>query len=229
MRLLYLVILLPFTLSSQTESWTGLSFEHEVSEQWAYVIETEHRRSLRAAPEEIFLLLLGGNRRLAKNSSVTFGTRLTPAANGDAATLRLFSDLNHKFPLAGSPFTLETRLRYQQDRPLGAAGSLRRVSVRPRIGLMAELTDRFGLVGEFEGRFRFDSRNEWARVRYTIGLEYEWNERTMLEIFWRQEDRINQSTPRSTTILGLYANYTLPDTRKRNWKYRHPFGRSVTW
>ncbi len=229
MRFVLLLSLSPFLLLAQTESWTGLSFEHEVSDRWAYVVETEQRRSLSAAPEETFLFLVAGNRALAKNLSLTFGTRFEPAAHDASGTIRVFSDLNYKFPLGDSPFTLESRLRYQQDRPPGEDGSLRRVSVRPRIGLATELSDRFVMVGEFEGRFRFDRRDEWSRVRYTVGLEYNLSERINLEVFWRQEDRINQLTPSSTTIFGLYADYTLPDSRKRKWKYRHPFGRSVTW
>jgi hypothetical protein len=222
-------LILSFYLTAQTESWNGVSFEHEVSEKWAYVIEMEHRRSLTASPDGTFLFLLAGNRPLAKNLSITSGTRFEPSANGDAGTFRVFSDLNYKYPLGNSPFTLESRLRYQQDRPLGEDGSLRRVSLRPRIGLAAELTKKIGIVGEFEGRFRFDQRDEWSRVRYTVGLEYKATDRLSLEIFWRQEDRVNQASARSTTIFGLYADYTLPDDRPRKWKYRHPFGRSVTW
>jgi hypothetical protein len=229
MRQLLLLLVFPHLLTAQTESWFGVSFEHEVSEKWAYVIETEHRRSITESPDGTFLFLLAGNRPLAKNLSITAGTRFEPAANGDTGTLRLFSDLNYKLPLGSSPFTLESRLRYQQDRPPGEDGSLRRVALRPRIGLAAEINDRVGIVGEFEGRFRFDQRDEWSRVRYTVGLEYKAADRLKLELFWRQEDRINQETPRSTTIIGLYADYTLPDDRIRKWKYRRPFGRSVTW
>lgn len=229
MRLLTLLFAFPFALFSQTESWNGVSFEHEVSKKWAYVLETEHRRSLSEAPEGTFLFLLAGNRQLTANANITFGSRFEPAAHGDLNTFRLFTDLNTKLPLPGTIFTLESRLRYQQDRPLGEDGSLRRVAIRPRLGLSAELTERLGVVGEFEGRFRFDQRNEWSRVRYTIGMEINASERLNLEIFWRMEDRINQTTPRTTTIFGLYADYTLPDDRERKWKYRHPFGRSLTW
>lgn len=216
-------------LAAQTESWTGLSFEHEVSKNWAYIVETEHRRSLTASPDGTFLFLVAGNRPLANNLSITGGFRFEPAANGEAGTFRMFSDLNYKYPLGESPFTLEGRLRYQQDRPVGESGSLRRVAVRPRIGLVTRLSESFSLIGEFEGRFRFDRRDEWSRVRYTAGLEYKASDRLNLELFWRQEDRINQASPRSTMILGLYADYTLPDDRSRKWKYRHPFGRSLTW
>lgn len=150
-----------------------------------------------------------------------------PVPSGSSPTLTI--NYNYKLPLGEGPFTLESRLRYQQDRPPGEDGSLRRVSIRPRIGLSAELNDRFTLIAEFEGRFRFDNRDEWSRVRYTAGLEFAANDRLKFDLFWRSEDRINQRSPRSTTIFGLYADYTLPDSRKREWKYRSPFGRKVTW
>lgn len=231
MRLPYLFFLLGISpmLSAQTESWTGVSFEHEVDPKWAYVLETEHRRSLSQAPEGTFLFLLAGNRQLTDNANLTFGSRFEPAANGDLNTFRMFTDLNTKLPIRGTILTLESRLRYQQDRPLGEDGSLRRVSFRPRIGLSAELTERIGIAGEFEGRFRFDQRNEWSRVRYTCGIEFKASDRLNLEVFWRMEDRINQTNPRTTTIFGLYVDYTLPDDRERKWKYRRPFGRSLNW
>jgi|GEM_PF-6405884 hypothetical protein len=229
MRLTVLLCFFPLLLSAQTESWNGVAFEHEVNPDWGYVIETEHRRSLTGDPEATFLFLLAGNRRLANNLSITFGTRFEPPAHGDNGTLRLFTDLNYKLPLGDTPFTLESRLRYQQDRPPGEDGSLRRVSIRPRVGVATKLADRLGLITEFESRFRFDSRDEWSRVRYTAGLEYVVSDRLQLELFWRQEDRINSGPNRSTTIFGLYLDYTLPDDRDREWKYRRPFGRKVTW
>lgn len=229
MRLTTLLLFLPLLCFAQTESWNGVAFEREINPNWGYVIETEHRRSLSGAPEGTFLFLLAGNRRLADNLSITFGTRFEPPAHGDDGTLRLFSDLNYKLPLGNSPFTLESRLRYQQDRPPGEDGSLRRVSIRPRGGVATELSDRLGLIAEMEGRFRFDSRNEWSRVRFTAGVEYVVTDRLQLELFWRQEDRINSGPDRSTTIFGLYLDYTLPNDDDREWKYRRPFGRKVTW
>ena len=230
MRSLFFLILLSPCLSfAQTESWTGASFDHEVTRRWGYAVDVEHRRSLVAAPEETFLMLLAGNISPIKNGSLTFGTRFEPPAHGDPGTLRVFTDLNYKVPLGESPFTLESRLRYQQDRPPGENGNLRRVALRPRLGVAAELNGRLTLISEFEGRFRFDNRNEWSRVRYTAGLEFVATDRIKLDLFWRLEDRINQANPRSTTIFGLYAEYTLPNANDRDWKYRAPFGRKVTW
>lgn len=230
MRLLLAAVFMPLLLSAQTEAWTGVAFEHEVTEKWGYVIDVEHRRALTDSPEATFLFLLAANRSLVKNLSITLGSRYEPSANGDAATLRVFSDLNYKIPLGKSPFTLESRLRYQQDRSPQADGPTEeRFALRPRIGMSTEIIEGLNLIVEYEGRYRFDERNEWSRVRYTAGLEYEVSDRISLELFWRQEDRINQATPISTTIFGLYVDYTLPDNRERNWKYRHPFGRKVTW
>lgn len=230
MRILNLLFLFaPLFSFAQTESWTGVSFDHEVNPRWGYAVDFEHRRTLDAAPEETYLFLLAGNVSLIKNSSLTFGSRFEPAAHGDPGTLRIFSDLNYKYPLGKGPITLESRLRYQQDRPPGENGNLRRVSIRPRLGISAKLNGRLTLISEFEGRFRFDSRNEWSRVRYTAGLEYTATDRLKLEMFWRKEDRINQSSPRSNTIFGLYADYTLPNTKGQDVNYRSPFGRKVTW
>lgn len=230
MRLLpFLFFLFPFLLAAQTEAWTAVAFEHEISEQWGYVVDLEHRRSLVEEPEATYLFLLAGNRNLRKNLNLTFGGRLEPMANGEAATFRIFTDLNYKIPLGTSAFTLESRLRYQRDYQKMGNGVQARVAVRPRIGLTAKLSDRFKLIAEYEGRFRFDERNEWSRVRYTAGLDYVASDQVTFELFWRQEDRINQQTFRSDTIFGFYVDYTLPDRRDRKWDYRHPFGRSVTW
>lgn len=230
MKIFFLLFLiLPILLPAQTEAWTGIAFEHEVSERWGYVIDVEHRRSLVEGPNGSYLFVVAGNRPLMKNLSLTVGSRFEPAANGDPGTLRFFSDLNYKLPIGESPFTIESRLRYQREYQEQEGSNLYRVALRPRIGIAAKLSDRFKVVTEYEGRFRFDDRNEWSRVRYTLGLEYSASDRLSLELFGRQEDRINAGGVRSDVIVGLYVNYTLPDSRDRDWKYRHPFGRKVTW
>lgn len=100
MRTIILLFLLsPALVRAQTEAWTGASFDHEVNPRWGYAVDVEHRRSLSANPEETFLFLLAGNLRLAKNASLTFGSRFEPAAHGDAGTLRVFTDLNYKLQL----------------------------------------------------------------------------------------------------------------------------------
>jgi hypothetical protein len=231
MRLfLSLLFHMPILLFAQLESWNGVSFEHEVGPKWGYVIEAEYRWPFDGFTDGSALFLLAGNRALAKNLSITFGSRFEPGRSGGLGTIRLFSDLNYKLPLGETPFTLESRLRYQQDRPPGADGSLRRVSIRPRLGVAADISNTLSAVAELEGRYRFDSRNEWARRRYTFGLEYTLTERLKMELFYRQELRINSSVLQvPDRIVGLYLDYTLPDDRNRDWKYRHPFGRSVTW
>ena len=230
MRAFFILFLtFPVLLSAQTEAWTAIAFEHEVSKRWGYVIDVEHRRSLVEDPNGSYLFVLAGNRPIMKNLSLTFGSRYEPAANGDPGTLRFFSDLNYKLPIGDGPFTLESRLRYQREYQEQEGSNLYRVALRPRIGMAAKLSDRFKAVVEYEGRFRFDTRNEWSRVRYTVGLEYDVSDRLTFELFGRQEDRINDGGVRSDVIFGLYANYTLPDSRDRDWKYRHPFGRKVTW
>ncbi|MBC6995061.1 DUF2490 domain-containing protein [Neolewinella lacunae] len=227
--LLLFSVLIPVPLAAQWEAWTGVALENEVNKNYGYLFEMEHRRTLAGDPEETYLILLASNFALAKKLSLTLGTRLRPGAAEDPSILRVFSDLNHKLPLGKSPFTLEGRLRYQQDRPLGEDGSLRRVSIRPRLGVATKINEQLSFIAEMEGRFRFDSRDEWSRVRFTTGLEYVVSDRISLELFWRQEDRINQASPSRDIILGLYADYTLPSGRERSWKARNPFGRRITW
>lgn len=230
MRLiLFHLLVIPFILTAQTQAWTGLSFEHEVTKKWGYFVDVEHRRSLTNDPEGRFLLLGAGSFQLSEGFSVAPGLRLEPANNGENATLRVFTDANYKYPLGESPFILEGRLRYQRERKAVVSGIDRRVAIRPRIGLVTKIRNRFAIVTEFEGRFRFDTRNEWSRVRYTAGLAYEATESISIELFGRAEDRINQASVRRDLIIGLYAEYTLPDGRKRDWEYRHPFGRRITW
>ncbi len=230
MRLLTLsLILFPFLLTAQAESWTGASFEHEVTPDWGYALDLEYRTAFTAPSDGSYLFLLAGNRRIGKKMSITGGTRYELGRKGAASTWRVFSDFNGKLPIGNSPFTLESRLRYQQDRPPGERGSLRRVSLRPRLGLATDLGKRLSGVIEYEGRYRFDQKNEWSRLRWTTGLSYELSDRIKLEAFYRQERRINAMTPRTDKIVGLFLEYTLPDQRKRNWDYRRPFGRQVTW
>ena len=223
-----LLLLIPSLLTAQPLGWAGLAFEHEVTPTWGYFIETEYRRALDSPADGRFLLLLAGNKKFADRTNVAFGARLEPGNNGDPATVRVFTDLNYKYELGEGPFTLEARLRYQQDRPPGQDGSLRSVALRPRLGIATTLNDQWTLVTEYELRYRFDSRDEVSRHRYTGGLAYKVSDRVTLEGFFRVENRVN-ADQRTDHIIGLYLDYVLPDRRERDWKYRRPFGRRVIW
>ena len=219
----------PALVCAQPLSWNGLAFEHEVSPTYGYVFEAEYRRALESPADGRFLILAAINKNFAEGASITPGLRLEPGNNGDPPTLRLFTDLNYKYDLGDdSPFTLEGRLRYQQDRPLGQDGSQRAVALRPRLGLATTLSDRWSLIGEYEIRYRFDRRDEISRHRYTGGLAFEASERVTVEAFYRIENRVNEGQ-RTDRIIGLYLDYVLPDGRERDWEYRRPFGRRVTW
>lgn len=225
MRLaLLLCILLPSPLYCQTEIWNGASFEHEVTESYGYDFVIEYRRAADDFSDGQYVFTLGTNFKLAEKFSIAPAGRLY-VNRGDFNEFRLMTDLNYERQLIG-PFSLEGRLRLQHDRPLGADGALRQTAIRPRGTLLAKVRDNLDLFAEYEARFRFDTRNEWSRNRYTTGIEWRLTSRVALDAYYRIEDDINEGPRERTRIFGLYALYVLPDPRERKWDYRRPFGRS---
>ena len=228
MRVLWIILICTSVLDAQEEElWVGSSFEHEVTPYWGYDIVTEYRYALGAAAQGEYLLTFGVNRYVADNLSVTVAGRYE-IPRGGTQEFRLLSDLDYSRRLVG-PFSFDTRLRLQTDRPIGADGGGRQVALRARGGLVTKLAEYLDVVFEYEGRYRFDTRNEWSRLRYTAGLEWRITDATALEVYYRLQDDINEGRDLRTPIYGVYLAFVLPDDRDRDWDYRRPFGRSFLW
>jgi hypothetical protein len=231
MRLLTFLLLISTAakLPGQQQLFTGASFEHEVTQRYGYVLEVEHRQIVNTGRENRVLLLGALNFLLSDWLSVTPGVRVTPDYGEGPTEYRLFTDLNTAVGLGDGPFTLEGRIRSQYERLITSEPFTPEVAVRPRIGLSYELTDHTGFVIEYEARYRFDQRNEFARHRYTLGISQELSTRVSIEAFYRLERDTNVADAVTEPTIGLFLEYILPDARDRDWRYRRPFGRSVLW
>lgn len=225
-----LLLMLSFSLPSvngQTELYTGVAFEHEVTPTWGYEFEVEHRREVSTGEQNRFLLTAAVNRLLVNRLSVTPGIRVTPHYDGRPTTLRLFTDLNFSYPLWEGPFALEGRLRSQYETEFTETDSQAEIAVRPRLGVVYTFHRTTDLVAEVETRYRFDAVDAISQMRYTLGLSTDISTRVNVEMFIRREaERFPEST---FTVGGILLNYVLPDRRHRDWKYRRPFGRSLLW
>ena len=214
-------------VNGQSEIWTAVNFEHEVTEHWGYDLGGEYRRNASRASDGSYYLLAAANRTFLQSFSVALAGRYQ-IPRDDPQEFRLMGDLNYRRDLMGT-LALNTRLRLQTDRPVGEDGSGREVAFRQRVALKLGVTDRIDLATEFESRYRFDVRNEWSRLRYTAGIVYAVTPRFEIELFYRIDDDINQGGDERTPIYGLYGVYVLPDGRDRDWTYRRPFGRQILW
>jgi hypothetical protein len=226
--LILLLSLYILPLSAQLESWKGISFEHEVTPTFGYIFDLEYRSAFETLGRGEWLLLTGLNRKLTEQFDLATAVRFQNGGPEGESELRVLADLNFKQAIPGTPLKLTSRLRYQQDRIINAeSGPELTTAIRPRISLIGEITESLSLFAEFEGRYRFDVRNEWSRLRYTAGFEVKLTDTWAVEPFYRIDDRINTANPRVDHIVGLYFQYTLPDKRERDWEYRSPFGRKL--
>ena len=215
---------------SQLNLFSGLSFEHEVTERWGYSLELDHRQQLNTGRENRVLGLVAVNRQFAERLSVTPGIRFTPRYGADRpGELRIFTDLNYWLPLGQSSFSVEGRLRLQHERTISGGIASAAYAARPRVGFVYSPNQFLDLVSEYEARFRPDLPHPLSRHRWTVGLEQQLTSGLSVEIFYRLEWRTRVDPLTSDPTLGLYLNYQLPQVRDQAWKYRHPFGRRLSW
>lgn len=218
----------PVLLFAQTESRSGLSFEREVSSRSAIAFEVEHRALLEAFTNGRYLFLLASNRKISNGLSIAPAIRFETSDGGGPVELRLQADLNYKYPIGESKFTLTGRLRWQQEYELAKDAPGPEVAWRPRFGIETELAKKWTTFLEYEPRFRLDAqRREWSRLRYTLGVEHDLSERISFEVFYRIEDRIIRETFRREPQIGFYVSYQLPTKGKHDWEDRRPFGRDI--
>lgn len=222
--LLFITTLAP-ALRAQTELWTGMSFEHEVNPRFGYAFEGEHRAPVGNFVNGETLLHAIGNVFLGEGLNGALGTRYQ-ARRGDGDEYRVWADLNLKRELGDGPWTLATRLRYQQDRLTTGESEGRQNAFRALGAVTYTLTDGLDLAAEYEVRYRFDLGG-WERWRYTLGVEIALADNLDLDVFYRLDDPVMESG--RVPIVGLFIAYVLPDRREREWDYRRPFGRRFIW
>lgn len=170
------------------------------------------------------------NFALTEGLNIAPALRVTPSySSQDPTVVRLQLDLNYSYDLGASPFALEVRLRNQYEREITEEADGHRYAVRPRLGLAYSVFKHTELAIEYEARYRFDSRNEFDRHRYTLGFSQKISTRIGVSGFYRIEKRTNVGPVDPEPFIGLYLNYTLPNARKHDWRYRRPFGRSLRW
>ncbi|MGB3800459.1 MAG: DUF2490 domain-containing protein [Lewinella sp.] len=213
--------------SAQFHLFNGVAFEHEVTPNWGYQFETEHRQIVNTGSENRVLFTGAINRQLGKLVSVTPGVRVTPYYGEGPTEVRLFTDFYMNFSPNDGPFTLEGRLRSQYEFELTDEASSAEIAIRPRIGLAYSAGRAFDLVGEVETRYRFDNVDAIVQYRYTFGVSVALSTRVSVESFIRLE---SDQLPEDNFIVGsVMVTYVLPDERDRDWAYRRPFGRSLLW
>lgn len=228
MRVLHLFFLLfPGLLVAQAESRTGVIFEREITSRSALALETEYRASAGELSNGRWLFLLAGNRELADKLSITPAVRYETSDGSGPTELRLQTDLNYKRAIAEGPLTLTGRLRWQTEYELNVNNDRPENALRPRLGLEYDFPTGWTIFTEYEPRYRFDTRNEWSRLRYTLGVELKLTEQITLESFYRIEDRINGEAFRREPQIGFYLAYNIPGREKPDWEYRRPFGRDI--
>ena len=230
----YLFLLLPLLLragplAAQLSLFAGSSFEHEVTERWGYEFQVEHRQLLPTGRENRLLLQVAANRLITPHLNVTPGVRLTPDYGLGETVLRLFTDLNAAVPLGDTPLALEGRLRTQYERVWTEDGAHPEVALRPRLGLVYAPGEHTDIVAEYEIRYRFDDRDEIVEHRHTLALQQAISTRIAVDFFVRLDREVNQPEPTTSPFVGIYLIYVLPDERRRDWRYRSPFGRSLLW
>ncbi|PPK86627.1 uncharacterized protein DUF2490 [Neolewinella xylanilytica] len=214
-------------LRSQLHLFSGAAFEHEVTPNWGYEFEIEHRQIVNTGAENRVLVTGAINRLIGRYVSVAPGLRITPFYGQDPTEVRIFTDLYLDYPLGDSPLTLEGRLRSQYEFELTERPSSAQVAVRPRIGLACELHETVVVVGEMETRYRFDVIDGITEYRYTLGLSVLLSTRVSVESFIRLDSE--RKPEDEEVVAGILINYVLPDRRHLDWEYRRPFGRSLLW
>jgi hypothetical protein len=227
---LLFVCFLPNRLPAQLTLFSGVSFQHEVTATYGYGLEVQNRQYIATGNNNRTLIQGTLNFALTEGLDIAPSLRVTPSySSQDPTVVRLQLDLNYSYDFGDSPFALEARLRNQYEREITDDADGHKYAVRPRIGLAYSVFEHTEVVIEYEARYRFDSRNEFARHRYTLGFSQDISTRVSVSGFYRIEQRTNVGPVDPDPFIGLYLNYTLPNARKVDWRYRRPFGRSLRW
>ncbi|MFT5725194.1 MAG: hypothetical protein ACI9JN_002318 [Bacteroidia bacterium] len=204
------------------EAWSSLQLKYKIDKKWSVSLEEQLRLRDDASNVDIYFSELGLNYKMSKKFALGFGARFI-RDNDDVGKIQGYenhfrwnTDAMYKHKL--DAFNFKYRLRYQSKNELGitkAAGDLPTNTVRFKFG-----TDYNFKSWKFDPEFSTEIFNKlqpnegFDKIRFTLGTTYKTKKIGDFGAYFRMENELTGTNPKTTNIIGFKYKYTLK--RKKN-------------
>ena len=212
-NLLIIYLLLPIWLSAQTEDsgrdnelWTGATLKASFHKKWRGEIEQQARFNEDISEFKNTFTEIGIRYKLHKFVAVKAQYRYT-IRNDKNDRQRLSGDLLFNWKKKKFPLRFQYRMRFQDTKEVESQRKFTFIRNRGKIEYnLSKLVDPYFLTEFF---YRFNERNEFRAIRYSLGLEWRLSKEIDLATSFTSQREINVNSPGKENIFALRLSYTL--------------------
>lgn len=206
------------------ESWSMVKLDYKANKKWTFGLQEQLRlKDNSSTVSEYFTQIEAEYKMLSK---LEFGAALRYIReNDDKGNIQGYEnhfrfqlDATYKYKIGG--FNLSHRLRYQNKNELGLdelEGDYNKHTLRLKTGFQYKIKNwKFDPKASFEIFHRSEELEEstFNKFRFTLGTDYKIKGVGKIGLFYRIENQLNVSYPKTTNIIGFKYTYTLKSKKK---------------
>lgn len=193
-------------LVTDTELWQGNTLKVELNKKLRLDIDQQFRLHQTASNVRVAFTQFGLKYEINKAFSVAPAYRIS-IPNGGVMSDRYQIDGNYKWKKKDFPLSIGYRARFQNE--------VERLTRRPntkwrnKLSLEANLSKLVDPFVSSEIFFRFNGRNEFRDIRFTLGLDWKLTKDLDFTTFYRFQREINVNLPQGEYVIGLMLGYKI--------------------
>jgi hypothetical protein len=200
------------------ETWSSIQLNYKMNKKWKFGLQQQLRLKNNSSETDQYFTQLTADYKLNKDFTLGGGMRYIKS-NDNTGNIQGYEDhFRYHFDLAYKhkidQFSLKYRVRFQNKNELGISES---------DGDYAKKTLRFKTsIGYDIKKWKFDPKfaaeifhrteegedSQFSKYRLTLGTDYSLKKYGKIGLYYRIEKELNESLPKTTSIIGLKYSYT---------------------
>lgn len=231
---LYVILLaIPTSLIAQNgtyvevrdlESWSTVQLNYKANKKWTFGLQEQLRLKDNSSTVSEYFTQIEAEYKMLSKLKIGAALRYI-RENDDQGNVQGYEnhfrfqvDATYKYKISG--FNLSHRLRYQNKNELGIdelEGDYNKHTFRLKTGVQYKIKNwKFDPKASIEIFHRSEELEEsnFNKFRFTIGTDYKIKGAGKIGLFYRIENQLNVSYPKTTNIIGFKYTYTLKSKKK---------------
>ena len=202
--LIGIVSILNAQISTDTELWTGGTFELRLNKKFRVDLKEQFRLNDTISSMKSTFTEIGLRYKIDKHFAVKGSYRFTIKPTKDNRS-RLSLDAYYNWSKKKFPLAIQYRLRFQDTKESNTGSKF--TYLRNKITVDYNLTKIVDPFLSYERYYRFNQKNEFRVWRFTAGLDWRLAKKIDLTTFYRYQKEINVKNPGAQHIIGIMLTY----------------------
>lgn len=206
------------------ESWSMIKLDYKANKKWTFGLQQQLRLKDNSSTVSEYFTQVEAEYKIMSKLEIGAAIRYI-RENDDQGNVQGYEnhfrfnvDATYKYKLGN--FNLSHRLRYQNKNELGfdeLDGDYNKHTVRFKTGFKYKIKNwKFDPKASVEIFHRSQETKDdgFNKFRFTLGTDYSLKKAGKIGLFYRLENQLNVTYPKTTNIIGFKYTYTLKPKKK---------------